>query len=97
MSLVALELYQFCSWFGDYHWKWPKMSPKNTYILIFSRNQINERALFNNVKHQVNVLLDEDDCYNTVHPGSSSNRIVVFELPTKMGPPKPRKKRNENK
>ena len=99
MAVICCSLSKFVNdmYSGYPQWKWPKLVQSHTYIIIFAKHQTSIWNAFNKVKHQVNILADIPNCTNVVHPDGihqgSRNRVVVFEIPLRVGPPKPRKKR----
>ena len=47
------------------------------------------RAAFDKVAHEVNIVKEIGPCWNTVHPGTLRNTIIIFEkkeaLPNESG------------
>lgn len=99
MAVVCKQLRCFVPdmYYDKPQWKWGRLSREHTYVLIFAKHQKAIYDKFNSERHKVNVITEIEGCTNVQHPGQSKNTIVVFELPERVGPPKPRKKRNEDK
>ncbi len=66
-------------------WKWGRLRKDTTYIIIFSRDQRKEYNAFNKVKDMVDIVFEQTNCYNAVHPGWSKNHIIVFQKKVENG------------
>lgn len=92
MSLRFCPLSKFVGWSHDYDhvvWKWGRLGMGHTYVVIFGPGDVSYRKAFDKVKDQVNIVKEIGPCWNTVHPGTLRNTIVIFEkkeaLPNESG------------
>ena len=90
LSCYLKQKYNSKTFSYSYTWNWGRLAKSNTYIIIFN-NQSNKamRAAFDKVAHEVNIVKEIGPCWNTVHPGTLRNTIIIFEkkeaLPNESG------------